>query len=219
MAGTGKYPRGQSKFLSDRAQLVHPWGNSFVRDGRLSNVPPPQRGFQAPVKTSSPTGPTWPPCTSIAAASRFEGMFGLRMRWRDSIRSSTTAHRGGLVVTGWHPASWPAPPSLDSSGKIFSRACAAFQAAEARAAGLALEESQSTSGGALQTHGMGGCMARVLGQVRVWHQACGAALDNGYPGPAASSWAAKIASSFQKSVTTQLDAMRLPEPMDSWNAH
>ena len=84
-------------------------------------------------------------CTSIAAASRFEGMFGLRMRWRDSIRSPTAAHRGGPVVTGWHPAGWPAPPGPGSSGKIFSRACAACQAAEARAAGLALEESQSTS--------------------------------------------------------------------------
>ena len=27
---------GDSKFLTDRAQLVHPWGNSFVRDDTLS---------------------------------------------------------------------------------------------------------------------------------------------------------------------------------------
>ena len=49
-------------------------------------------------------------CTSIAAASRFEGMFGLRMRWRDSIRSHTAAHRRGVVVTGWRLTGGLAPP-------------------------------------------------------------------------------------------------------------
>ena len=50
-------------------------------------------------------------CTSIAAASRFEGMFGLRMRWRDSIRSSTAANCRGAVVTGWGSSLFNQPAS------------------------------------------------------------------------------------------------------------